>query len=252
MLPELPSDVGLTWRALTPDDVPAWFTLTTITQNHDDAIERTSEHELTEQFKGSWRTPARDCVGGFDPAGELRAFAWSEFRPATEGTHAPYTSGSVHPEFRGRGIGTALVRWSEARARQQLAAAEVNLPARVRIFVDEHRADVRALVERCGYLPMRWYSDLRRDLSRPLPEASLTAGVRLEPYSSERAEEIRVTHNEAFVRDHWGSQQVDPEQWELDVTGGESFMPTWSFVAIDTETDRVVGYPISGAGVSRG
>ncbi|MGH8826642.1 MAG: GNAT family N-acetyltransferase, partial [Jiangellaceae bacterium] len=140
-----------------------------------------------------------------------------------------------------------LVLWSEARARQQLGAAEVNLPARIRIFVDEHRADVRALVERCGYVPMRWYSELRRELSRPLPEASLAAGVRLEPYSQDRAEEVRVTHNEAFVRDHWGSQQVDPEQWQLDVTGDESFMPTWSFVAIDTDTDRVVGYLISGA-----
>ncbi|MGH8828651.1 MAG: GNAT family N-acetyltransferase, partial [Jiangellaceae bacterium] len=50
VLPDLPGDVGLIWRALTPDDVPAWYTLTTITQTHDDAIERTSEHELTEQF----------------------------------------------------------------------------------------------------------------------------------------------------------------------------------------------------------
>ncbi|WP_026874220.1 GNAT family N-acetyltransferase [Jiangella gansuensis] len=246
-LPALPADAGLTWRPLTLDDVPAWHQLVVVTENADDALERQTAQELADLFKGSWRDPARDSIAGFDADGVVRAFAWSVFRPVDEGIHAPYLIGAVHPEYRRRGIGRALVSWSEARARQQLATAEVNLPARIRLFADEHNTGVRRLAEASGFAPLRWYVDMRRDLSRPLPDIATPAGLRIEGYSAERDEDVRITHNEAFARDHWGSSPMDAEAWALDVVGGEKFRPDWSFVAVEESTGRVVGYLMSGA-----
>ncbi|TDE07961.1 GNAT family N-acetyltransferase [Jiangella asiatica] len=246
-LPALPADAGLTWRPLTLDDVPAWFELVTATEDADDAIERQTAAELADQFKGSWRDPARDSIAGIDADGAIRAYAFSVFRPVTEGTQAPYLVGAVHPDYRRRGVGRALVAWSEARARQQLATAEANLPARIRLFADEHNTGMRRLAEASGYGALRWYVGMRRDLSQPLPDVATPAGLRVEPYSKARDEDVRIAHNQSFARDHWGSSPVDAEAWALDVVGGEKFRPDWSVLAIDEATDRVVGYLMSGA-----
>lgn len=246
-LPPLPADVGLSWRALTPGDVPAWFALCEVVDDHDAAIERVAEYELVDRFKGTWRDPGRDSVAGFDADGNVRAYAWADFRSVSEGTHAPTLFGAVHPEYRRRGIGRALLAWSEARGRQQLAAATVNLPARIRLYVDEHRADVRRLAEAAGFTPIRWYVVMRRDLGVALPAGVVPDGLRIEPYSKERDEDIRVAHNESFARDHWGSSPIDAEAWALNVVGGEKFRPDWSFVAVDEATGTIAGYLMSGA-----
>lgn len=246
-LPALPSDIGLTWRALTPADVSTWFALCQVVDDHDNAIERVAEYELVERFKGTWRDPARDSVAGFDADGNVRAYAWADFRAVSEGTHAPTLFGAVHPEYRRRGIGRALVAWSEGRARQQLAAADVELPARIRLYLDEHHTEARRLAEAAGFTPKRWFVVMRRDLATPLPAGELPDGVRIEPYSAERDEDVRVTHNESFALDHWGSSPIDPEAWAINVVGGEKFRPDWSFVAVQEPAGRIVGYLMSGA-----
>ncbi|TDD66980.1 GNAT family N-acetyltransferase [Jiangella aurantiaca] len=246
-LPALPADAGLSWRPLTPGDVPAWYALCSVVDDHDDAIERVAEYELVDRFKGTWRDPARDSIAGFDADGNVRAYAWVDFRSVTEGTHAPTLFGAVHPEYRRRGIGQALLAWSEARGRQQLAATTVNLPARIRVYVDEHHAAARRLAEAAGFTAIRWFVVMRRDLGVALPAGDVPDGLRIEPYSKERDEDIRVTHNESFARDHWGSSPIDAEAWALNVVGGEKFRPDWSFVAVEEATGRVVGYLMSGA-----
>ncbi|WP_298331294.1 GNAT family N-acetyltransferase [Haloactinopolyspora sp.] len=245
-LPGLPSGVDLTWRALTPADVPAWYALTGVADDADDATERRSRSELAQMFEGGWRDPARDSVAGFDAAGRMRAYAWSEFRPATEGTHATVLYGTVHPDDRRRGIGRAILAWSEARSRQQLAAAAVNLPARIRLFVDEHHVAARRLGERSGFEPRRWYIGMRRDLAAPLPEIRVPDGVTVRPYARSWDEAVRLAHNESFARDHWGSSPFDAEVWQVNVVGTDAFRPDWSFVALDA-AGLVVGYLISGA-----
>lgn len=246
-LPVPPPDTGLTWRALTPDDVPAWLALLQTVEDHDDAAERTSRSELAELFDGEWRDPARDLLGGFDPAGRLRAYARAEFQPVDAGTLAPVLLGAVHPDDRGRGLGRALAAWAEGRARQQLAGVDSRLPARLRWYVDDHHTDARSLATRAGFTPQRWYLDLRRDLAQPLPEVTLDDGLAIEGYRDERSEEIRVTHNESFAVDHWGSSPIRPDVWAQEVVGRDTFRAGWSFAAVDTGTGRVVGYLISAA-----
>lgn len=245
ILPDLPTDVGLAWRALTVADVPAWLALTNAAENHDDALGRYSENELAAKFKGSWQDPGHNSIGAFDADGGLRAYTWVEFRGVTEGTQAPWIGGAVHPEWRGRGLGTAALAWGEARARQLLAELTDDLPQRIRVFADEHVTDARDLLVDAGFTPLRWFVDMRRDLSGPLPEIALPEGIMIEPYDAARQDEVRITHNEAFVPDHFGSSPRTPEQWQIDVLGNEKARLDWSFIAL--HEGQVVGYTFSGA-----
>lgn len=245
-LPPLPADVGLTWRPLTPDDVGSWLILVNTSEEFEGSGERTSAEQLSKIFQGTWRDPELDTIGGFDSDGSARAYALSDYRAVTSGTLAPSLQGTVHPDHRRRGIGTALLAWSESRARQQLAATDSVLPARLRIFLrdDQGSTGTKAIAERAGYRPIRWYFDMLRDLNQPLPDARLPDDLTVGPLAPDRYDDLRIVHNEHFAPDHWGSSPFTAELWQLAVVSGEGFRPEWSFLAIDP-SDRIAGYAIS-------
>lgn len=244
-LPSLPDDVGLNWRPLTPGDVPAWLTLRLAIESHDKTPEHTAEHELVTHFQGSWRDPEHDSIGGFDNTGKMRAYAWVEYRETDSGTLQPSLLGGVHPDDRGRSMGRVLLAWAEARARQLLAATSSTLPARLRVWLWDTQEDVKAIASHAGFSPIRWYTDMHRDLSEQLPDVELTDGVALVPYTADRDEDVRITHNESFVLDHWGSNPIKAEAWLVDISGAQDFRPYWSHVAVDTSTQQIVGYALS-------
>jgi ribosomal protein S18 acetylase RimI-like enzyme len=97
---------------------------------------------------------------------------------------------------------------------------------------------------------MRWYRDMRRDLTQPLPETPELGGIEIRLYAAELSEHVRITHNQAFVPDHWGSNPADPEPWLLNMVGNNDFRPQWSFVAIDPSAAgprQIAGYALSAA-----
>ena len=67
--------------------------------------------------------------------------------------------------------------------------------------------------------------------------------ITLEPFSSDRAEDVRVVLNTAFAG-HWGARDLQPEPWQA-VLGAETFRPDWSWLA--PMTGRVVGFVLNSA-----
>ena len=65
----------------------------------------------------------------------------------------------------------------------------------------------------------------------------------LAPFSSDRAEEVRVVLNTSFA-DHWGARTLQPEPWQA-VLGAATFRPDWSWLALDE--GRVVGFVLNSA-----
>ena len=101
---------------------------------------------------------------------------------------------------------------------------------------------------------MRYYNEMHRPLSLPLPEVVLDSGlelVNMEPGLSER---VRQAHNDAF-RDHWGSEPRDEESWAQTVNDPLA-RPDLSGVVLDRATGTVAGYQLAsydpGAAISRG
>jgi len=237
-----PAATGLTWRPLTRDDVPALAALVAVVEEHDASPLRTSEAEVGEWFDGAWKDLPADSRVGVDADGAVRAWLLADAPPGDERTVRVFLAGGVHPQWRRRGIGGALVAWGTARARQKLAASGKEAPARIATYLEEHRADAIALYTGAGFTPARYYTDMRRDLARPLPEVREPEGVRIVPWTPELDDAVRLAHNEAFA-DHWGSEPRTPEAWQQ---GRAMFAPQWSHVALDAETGEVAGYALSG------
>ncbi len=233
-----PAHLELSWRPLHAGDATALHALMNAVEEADETPGRTSLALVEELFTEAWRDMQRDSLGGFDGDGVLRAFAIVAVRPGDLRTLRAFLQGGVHPAWRGRGIGRAVLAWLEGRGRQKLVESGKELPARLAVFVDEHARDNRRLYAAAGFSPIRWYTEMRRDLSEPLPEVDL-GGVRIEPWRPDLDEAVRLAHNDAFA-DHWGSEPRTPQDWQH----GPHFVPEWSFVAL--AGDEVVGYTLSG------
>lgn len=243
-LPLPPADLGLHWRPLAPPDAPAILALVQATEEVDDPPYRQTLDEVEELFEGSWRDASTDTLGGFDADGVLRAGGFAETRPGDQRTVRSFLTGYVHPQWRGRGVGRALVAWLDGRGRQLLAASGKDVPGRLAVHLADNVPEHAHVWERAGYRPYRWYAYMKRDLALPIPQVELPAGLRLTAWTEELDEEVRLAHNEAFL-DHWGSEPATPESWRQ---GRQHFAPTWSFVVLDETgpTPEVAGYTLAG------
>lgn len=224
-----PAHLELRWRSLTSGDVSTLVALVQAMEAVDNPCYRTTPEEVANWFVGEWRDPARNSLGGFDNTGALRAYGFAELRPGDETALRVFLTGGVHPGWRGRGIGMALVGWVEGRGRQLLVESGKNLPARLAVYLEEGAREQRRLYAAAGFSPKRWYTDMRRDLRVPIPRVDLAPGLTIVPWSADLDDPVRLACNEAFA-DHWGSQPQTPETW---ADGRQDFIPGWSFVALD-------------------
>lgn len=225
---------GLAWRPAVAADAPALLTLKNEIAEADREPYRETLAEVEELFTAPWRTVANDSLVGVDADGALRAYALVDTLPGDVTTVRAFLWGGVHPTHRGRGIGRELLAWEVARGRQLLAASGKEVPARIALFgEDTDPASKQRLYERLGFAPRRFYSDLRRDLTTPVPDVPLDGLLRVVPWSAELDDAARLAHNDAF-RDHWGSQPQTSEAW---THGRSEFAPQWSFLVVDDAPD---------------
>jgi len=156
-----------------------------------------------EDYRNSWGDPARDIATD------------TRIAETADGTivgcvelwnNAPYVScwiwGCVHPEFRGHGIGTALIDWAEDRARVTLDRA----PAGTRVVLEVstssfHQPSIDLLSER-GFRAVRHRASLLRELAGDLPAPIWPAGITVRTMQPGEELALYRAKNEAF-RDHW-------------------------------------------------
>ncbi len=226
----------LTWRPIRGEDVASWNRMMTAAAEVDEPNEHLTEDDLSDMLVSPWRDQELDTLAGIDDAGEVRAAAVVDLRPGDASLLRAWCLGTVHPDWRGRGIGRTVLEWQLARAqdlvRERRAGGEPLVPGLACVGTDEHTVDRHRLARAAGMTPRRWFLVMQRDLTDPVPEVSLDAGLRLVPYSADLDEAIRHAHNEAF-QDHWGSQPWTPEAWQQWETGHRDFRADWSFAVLD-------------------
>lgn len=126
----------------------------------------------------------------------------------------------VHPRAEGRGLGTALREWAEARAAERGVAV-------LRQFVGGSAESSATLLERAGYEAVQRYYRMRVDLAEA-PSAGAVGGVR--PFDPVRdSEAVHAVVQEAFAevegsrpqalgdwRDrHLGKDGAEPALWRV-------------------------------------
>src|SRR5690625_1534082 len=239
---ELPQGHHLHWQWLTLAENGALVELLERIEAHDDPPYRTTAEESAETF-----VPVSADVGtakaiGLDDDGVPRAYAIVRVRP-TAGTYRALCDGGVDPTWRRRGIGTTLLTW-QLRAARAILDAVGHTAALAVVHIEDNMTDAQEMLRLAGFVPTRWYTEMRRDLALPLPDVQPKGKVTIEPWDPALDDAVRRAHNDAFT-DHWGGEQHTPDTW---VQGRTYFAPSWSFIALDRTSDRarVAGYLISG------
>jgi mycothiol synthase len=249
---ELPEIDGLTWRPLGSDVVDAWHDLHQVLLATDGGTEHLTADDLRDELVPDWIDLAADSRIALDAAGVARAFGLVQVRPGDVTLLRAACWGGVHPEYRDRGIGRALLGWQVDRAASIVAARRATLgahtPAGALVVVEEQEGPMTSLLEDAGFTLSRYFHVMRRDLSDPLPSPALKDGIRLVRFDEAVAADpsaddaVRLAHNEAFTH-HWGFQPWSADTWQQWETGQRYFRGDWSWIAF--EGQQVAGYALS-------
>jgi predicted N-acetyltransferase YhbS len=133
----------------------------------------------------------------------------------------------VHPAWRGTGIGSALLAWTEARAR-------ASGMREVRQVVTNADTGAHLLFERAGYHVHHTSWILETKLGEAPPEVTLPPGIAIRPFQSEDAEAAYRLIEEAFSE--WpGRAPTDFAGWSAHVLAHAAFAPALSRLAFDRE-----------------
>ncbi|MEP7294330.1 MAG: GNAT family N-acetyltransferase, partial [Chloroflexota bacterium] len=147
---------------------------------------------------------------------------------------------AVHPDFRQQGIGTELVRRTEARifewANDSLPADHLLLIHRM--FKDNDHAS-RNLLESSGYSHVRSSYQMRIELDHPVELVPLPEGIVLRPFDRERDAQAVYQANEDTFMDHWGHERATYEEWARFVLDYPAADPSMWLIAWDG--DQIAG-----------
>jgi len=145
----------------------------------------------------------------------------------------------VTPQWRGRGLGQALLGWLERRqeaiARDQAAATALTRQA----YVSEGERDRAVLLQAAGYHPERYFLTMVRPDLEGIPQVRLPDGVHVRTVLPEHHRAIWTAHLEA-MREHWGFTPPQPGDYE-NWLNGKFFQPHLWQVAWDVEHGTVAG-----------
>ncbi len=134
---------GLTTRPLRPDDVEAIVALETAAEPLDDTGQLESPEDLTAWFVNDLVDLARDTLV-VTAGDELVAWASAIAPPTFRDAYGVHLEGRVHPDWRGRGIGRALMDAVFRRARERGCG-------HIELNTSTDDVEARALYEKLGF-----------------------------------------------------------------------------------------------------
>lgn len=241
----LSDDAGLEWRPLAFDNLSEVSGLLTAIEHYDEPGDRHSLEQLEEAYRDANRPPEQSALLGRLPGGQAVAYGWNYVEPDDINPRRVYLTGGVHPGFRGRGIGRALLAWQMDRARdydRETRRPEFG-PLQQVCFVDDHLVDRRDLLHAAGFSPLRWSVDMTMVFGPAAADTAWPSGVEMVPYEASMSEQVRQCHNRCFAAKPM-AQPVPEDAWQRSLRRS-SFHPEWSWVARDVETGAIIGYALN-------
>jgi mycothiol synthase len=185
--------------------------------------------------------PARD-IDIAEVDGRAVGYVEREWIDTNDGKREYRINGSVLPQWRRQGIGTALYRRNVERVHDLAATHVTDNPKILGSWANDRQAGRVALLREQGFEPVRWFFDMTRDLSEPIPEVPLPEGLEVRPVSMDNIRQIWKADSEAF-KDHWGGFDDSDERLKSWMES-PSFDPTMWLIAWDG--DEVAAGVING------
>ena len=225
---------GLVWRPYAGETDLAEATRVGNAEWEADGV---SARASVDEQRAWWSHPSEQ----FDPArdvdiveldGRMVAIAERSWIDASDGVREYRSRCWVDPSARRRGIGAAMLRRNEAKARALAATHDVDRPRAFGFGTADTSVGAPILAERSGYAPVRWFADMERSLIDDLPEIpELPDGLEVRPASVDEAPAIWRADHDAF-RDHWGGFDDSEESYRRWINSPD-FQPDLMVVAWD-------------------
>jgi mycothiol synthase len=198
----------------------------------------------TEDLRAEWESPGfnLETDAWVVTTSDDRVVGFEEF--FNRYAHASLQGdGYVHPDFMGKGIGTAMLRTLEERASKEMELAEPEHRVFIRNGMSIGDTVARAMHEAEGYKPIRffWRMEITLDAAPPVP--NWPQGIELRSFDVDTdAYLVYRAHEEAFS-DHWGHTPRSFEEWQHNTIESENFDPSLYFAAWDG--DQIAGYVLN-------
>jgi mycothiol synthase len=251
-IPGTPPVPGLRFRHLAgPSDYAGIAALRQACAMEDGEDEMPTEADIANSLEHPVDTdPLRDLVLG-ELDGALVAIHWSALR-VVDGGWVASLRGFVHPAWRRRGLGRALLLFGQRHARLVAASDAADRPGIWQAIATSLQPGAHALYRQAGYSPFRYAFTMTRDLSDPIPSFDLPSGLEIRPVQPEHHRAIWEAEREAF-QDAWGYSpwpeenyqrflgfpHYDPALWRVAWDGDQIAGVVLSFV--NTEENAAVG-----------
>jgi mycothiol synthase len=149
--------------------------------------------------------------------------------------------GPVDPSFEGRGLGSAIVDWTETQTRSRIRE---DAPARLWHSVQTGNVGAIALLEAYGYIAIRSFWQMAMDLDDSFDAGAVPEGVTIRPVVMEvDGPAAQSVLNTAF-RSHFGHVEETFEGWLAQQEADDTWDPTLGLLA---EVDgTIVGFSNNG------
>jgi mycothiol synthase len=169
---------------------------------------------------------AQDMRLVFAPNGDLAGYveAWTVVKPPVH----PWIWGRVDPEYEGKGIGTWLMQWAEARVLRVLPEVQDDLRFAPHVGTYREAERAKRFFEKLGYRYIRSSYQMRIELDVPVPTPQFPAGITLRTYNPQIDAEATYRAQRDSFRDHFGYVEQPFEK------GLERFRHFWDQEKFDT------------------
>lgn len=232
---------AFTWRPARYADIPGIREMQAANLDIDRSESIASEERLRSIFAMLGDHFDENTLVAEANDGTIAAEALILFPPG-EGDQLALTDGSVHVAYRGRGLGTYLLKWLEARARQEFGATDAGTAQLMRTSCTGHQADRIALFELNGYQAGRYSYKMRRSLEGAIQDQPWPAGLERVKWTPELDLPLMHAFNEAF-RGNWGVPTMNEEGWKEFFTGVPQFRGDLTYLAM--QGDRIIGFCVN-------
>jgi mycothiol synthase len=227
---------GYRSRAAAREDVDALVELFQAADRADVGFADPARDEIYETWAQPWFDLETDSLVVEARDGTIAAYSETIAKDATVNVFA---FAKVHPDHRGRGVGTFVAASIEARAAEMIPAG-VMAPLRNGFPSTDERAI--ALFGSRGYVHVRSFWHMERplaDLEAPAPGPE---GITIRPGAAGEDQRISWAILEEAFSEHFGYEPGTFEEWLTMWSGFPGYDPTWVLLAF--EGDEPVGISI--------
>lgn len=208
-----PSIPGLVYRHFRGEaDFPHMAVLINTCKVADDVERSANVEDVARTYRHLENSDPQTDMLIAEVEGQVIAYGRIYWDDLLDGSRLYHPFGYLHPEWRHKGIGSAMWEAGEKRILQIAASHPPEVPKFMQVEPMDSEKDLVALLKERGFQPARYETYMVRDLNESFPDTPMAKGLDVRPVRPEHIRPIFDASNEAF-RDHWGVRDMTDEEF---------------------------------------